>query len=32
MIRGNLLMIPVGESFLFIEPIYLQARTPASLS
>ena len=25
MIRGNLLMIPIGESFLFIEPIYLQA-------
>ncbi|MYI83644.1 MAG: UPF0182 family protein [Chloroflexi bacterium] len=24
-IRGNLLMIPLGESFLFIEPIYLQA-------
>jgi uncharacterized protein len=24
-IRGNLLMIPVGSSFLFIEPIYLQA-------
>ncbi len=24
-IRGNLLMIPIGESFLFIEPIYLQA-------
>ena len=27
MIRGNLLMIPIGESFLFIEPIYLQADT-----
>ena len=26
-IRGNLLMIPIGESFLFIEPIYLQADT-----
>jgi uncharacterized membrane protein (UPF0182 family) len=24
-IRGNLLMIPVGSSFLFVEPIYLQA-------
>ena len=24
-IRGNLLMIPIGESFLFVEPIYLQA-------
>ena len=24
-IRGNLLMIPLGESFLFVEPIYLQA-------
>ncbi len=26
-IRGNLLMIPVGESFIFVEPIYLQAET-----
>jgi uncharacterized membrane protein (UPF0182 family) len=26
-IRGNLLMIPIGESFLFVEPIYLQAET-----
>ena len=26
-IRGNLLMIPIGESFLFIEPIYLQAES-----
>ena len=26
-IRGNLLMIPIGESFLFVEPIYLQAST-----
>ncbi len=26
-IRGNLLMIPIGESFIFIEPIYLQADT-----
>ena len=26
-IRGNLLMIPIGESFLFVEPIYLQADT-----
>jgi uncharacterized protein len=25
-IRGNLLMIPIGRSFLFVEPIYLQAR------
>tara|TARA_Y100000588_G_scaffold393974_1_gene512167 strand:+ start:1220 stop:4033 length:2814 start_codon:yes stop_codon:yes gene_type:complete len=24
-IRGNLLMIPIGQSFLFVEPIYLQA-------
>jgi len=24
-IRGNLLMIPIGESFIFVEPIYLQA-------
>ena len=27
MIRGNLLMIPIGNSFLYIEPIYLQAST-----
>ena len=26
-IRGNLLMIPIGDSFLFVEPIYLQAET-----
>ena len=26
-IRGNLLMIPIGQSFLFVEPIYLQADT-----
>ena len=26
-IRGNLLMIPVGESFLYVEPIYLQAES-----
>ena len=26
-IRGNMLMIPIGESFLFVEPIYLQAET-----
>ena len=26
-IRGNLLMIPIGESFLFIEPVYLQAES-----
>ncbi|MFN8639215.1 MAG: UPF0182 family protein [Dehalococcoidia bacterium] len=25
-IRGNLLMMPVGDSFLFVEPIYLQAQ------
>lgn len=24
-IRGNLLMIPIGSSFLFVEPVYLQA-------
>ena len=24
-VRGNLLMIPIGTSFLFVEPIYLQA-------
>ena len=27
MIRGNLLVIPVGESLLYAEPIYLQAET-----
>ena len=26
-IRGNLLMIPIGDSFLFVEPIYLQAES-----
>ena len=26
-IRGNLLMIPIGESFLFVEPVYLQAES-----
>lgn len=26
-IRGNLLMIPIGDSFLYVEPIYLQAET-----
>ena len=26
-IRGNLLMIPIGEGNLFVEPIYLQAET-----
>ena len=25
-IRGNMLMIPVGDSFLFVEPLYLQAQ------
>ncbi|MCC6235945.1 MAG: UPF0182 family protein [Dehalococcoidia bacterium] len=25
-IRGNLLMVPIGDSFLFVEPIYLQAQ------
>ncbi len=25
-IRGNLLMIPIGGSFIFVEPIYLQAQ------
>ncbi len=25
-IRGNLLMIPIGESFIFVEPLYLQAQ------
>jgi uncharacterized membrane protein (UPF0182 family) len=25
-IRGNLLMIPIDDSFLFVEPIYLQAQ------
>ena len=28
-IRGNLLMIPIGDSFLYVEPIYLQAETSA---
>ena len=27
MIRGNLLMIPIGDSFLFVEPVYLQAES-----
>jgi len=26
-IRGNLIMIPIGTSFLYVEPIYLQADT-----
>jgi uncharacterized membrane protein (UPF0182 family) len=26
-IRGNMLMIPIGQSFLFVEPIYLQAES-----
>ena len=26
-IRGNLLMIPIGDSFLYVEPIYLQAES-----
>ena len=26
-IRGNLLFIPVGDSFIYVEPIYLQAET-----
>ncbi|KAA3663643.1 MAG: UPF0182 family protein, partial [Chloroflexi bacterium] len=28
-IRGNLLTIPMGNSFLYVEPIYLQAETSA---
>lgn len=28
-IRGNLLAIPIGNSFLYVEPIYLQATTSA---
>ena len=28
-IRGNLLVIPLGDSFLYVEPIYLQADTSA---
>jgi uncharacterized membrane protein (UPF0182 family) len=28
-LRGNLLVIPVGESFLYVEPLYLQASTNA---
>ena len=27
MIRGNLLVIPIGESLLYVEPLYLQAAT-----
>jgi uncharacterized membrane protein (UPF0182 family) len=26
-LRGNLLVIPVGQSFLFVEPLYLQAQS-----
>jgi uncharacterized protein len=26
-LRGNLLVIPVGESFLYVEPLYLQAQS-----
>jgi uncharacterized membrane protein (UPF0182 family) len=26
-LRGNLLVIPVGQSFLYVEPLYLQAQT-----
>jgi uncharacterized membrane protein (UPF0182 family) len=28
-IRGNLLVIPIGDSFLYVEPIYLQSDTSA---
>jgi uncharacterized protein len=28
-IRGNLLVIPLGNSFLYVEPIYLQSQTSA---
>ncbi|MFQ6618694.1 MAG: UPF0182 family protein, partial [Fidelibacterota bacterium] len=28
-IRGNLLVIPIGESFIYIEPVYLEARQEA---
>ncbi len=28
-IRGNLLVIPLGDSFLYVEPIYLQSQTSA---
>ncbi|MDQ4076327.1 MAG: UPF0182 family protein [Chloroflexota bacterium] len=28
-LRGNLLVIPVGESFLYVEPLYLQSETSA---
>jgi uncharacterized membrane protein (UPF0182 family) len=27
--RGNLLMVPIGESFLYVQPVYLQAETAA---
>ena len=26
MIQGNLLVLPIGESLLYVEPIYLKAR------
>jgi uncharacterized membrane protein (UPF0182 family) len=28
-IRGNLLVIPIGESFLYVEPLYLQSESSA---
>lgn len=28
-LRGNLLVIPIGDSFLYVEPIYLQSETSA---
>ena len=27
MLQGNLLVIPMGEGLLYVEPIYLQARS-----
>ena len=32
MIRGNLLFIPVGASYVYVEPIYLQADNARSRS
>jgi len=29
-IRGNLLVIPVGESFIYVEPVYLEAKQEGS--
>jgi uncharacterized membrane protein (UPF0182 family) len=31
-IRGNLLAIPIGDAFLYVEPVYLEAKQEASAS